>query len=370
MMNTAEAFKCNSIKFGDSYMKPIIIIPALNPDERLIYLAQNLKKEGLEIVVINDGSTPEYNHVFKILENNLNCRICTHAHNKGKGTAIKTGIKYANDNYRDISGYVTADADGQHAVCDIIKVSNALINNPENFILGTRNFSEKNIPVRSRFGNRMTSVVFLLNTGKRCEDTQTGLRGIPAIYTDLCLTIPGKRYEYEMNMLMEISNKNIDIKNVPISVIYTNNNSSSHFNAARDSILIYLNIIKYSISSVLSAAADLSLFALLAHLAFGTTTSGIFFATVIARVTSGNINFMLNKYWVFQSKNYIGKEFPKYIALFLMQMLSSWALVSLFSKISMPILLIKIFVDIMLFLISYLIQKKYIFSKIKKYAKN
>lgn len=351
-------------------MKPIIIIPALNPDERLIYLAEYLKKEGFEIVVINDGSAEEYKHIFEKLITDLKCSVCTHEHNQGKGIAIKTGIKYAHDNYRDISGYVTADADGQHAVGDIVKISNALINHPQSFILGTRNFSEKNIPLRSRFGNRLTSIIFLLSTGKRCEDTQTGLRGIPAVYTNLCLAIPGKRYEYEMNLLMEITNNKIDVKNVPISLIYTDNNSSSHFNTVRDSVLIYLNIIKYSISSVLSATADLSLFALLAHLVFGTSTTGIFFATVIARVTSGNINFMLNKYWVFKSKNYIGKEFAKYIALFCIQMLLSWALVSLLSKISMPILLIKIFVDTMLFFISYIIQKKYIFSAVKKYAKN
>ncbi|NMC55725.1 MAG: glycosyltransferase [Eubacteriaceae bacterium] len=351
-------------------MKPIIIIPALNPDKRLVYLAENLKKEGFEIVVVNDGSADEYKYIFKKLETDLSCAVCTHEHNEGKGTAIKTGIQYAYDNYSDISGYVTADADGQHDVSDIIKVSNSLINHPESFILGTRDFSEKNIPVRSRFGNRLTSLVFLLSTGKQCKDTQTGLRGIPAVYTDLCLSIPGKRYEYEMNLLMEITNNKIDIKNIPISVIYTDNNSSSHFNAVRDSLLIYLNIIKYSISSVLSAVTDLSMFVFLAHLAFGTTTSGIFFSTVIARVTSGNINFMLNKYWVFKSKNYIGKEFAKYITLFLIQMLSSWALVSLLSIISMPILLIKIFVDTMLFFISYVIQKKYIFSGIKKYAKN
>lgn len=351
-------------------MNPIIIIPALNPDERLIYLAESLKKEGFEIVVINDGSAEEYKYIFEKLETDLSCSVCTHTQNEGKGTAIKTGIKYAYDTFRGISGYVTADADGQHSVSDIVKVSNALINNPESFILGTRNFSGKNIPARSRFGNRLTSVVFLLSTGKRCEDTQTGLRGIPAIYTHLCLSTPGSRYEYEMNLLMEITNDKIDVKNIPISVIYTDNNSSSHFNTVRDSVLIYLNIIKYSISSVLSAAADLSLFALLAHFAFGATTLGIFFATVIARVTSGNINFILNKYWVFKSKSYIGKELTKYIALFCVQMVSSWALVSLLSKISLPILLIKIFVDTMLFFISYIIQKKYIFSEIKKYAKN
>ena len=46
-------------------MKPIIIIPALNPDERLIYLAENLKKEGFEIVVINDGSARSINTFLK-----------------------------------------------------------------------------------------------------------------------------------------------------------------------------------------------------------------------------------------------------------------------------------------------------------------
>jgi glycosyltransferase involved in cell wall biosynthesis len=106
-------------------MNPIIIIPALNPDEKLIHLAEDLKKEGFEIVIIDDGSAYEYKYIFDKLRSDFNCHVCTHANNEGKGNAIKTAIKYAYNNYPGICGYVTADADGRMLFAILLKCANA-----------------------------------------------------------------------------------------------------------------------------------------------------------------------------------------------------------------------------------------------------
>ena len=342
-------------------MKPIVIIPAYNPDEKLIKVVEKLNEMNIKVIVVNDGSEQQCRSIFEILRSRLLCDICHHGVNRGKGAALKTGIQYTALNYPETIGYVTADADGQHSPEDILKVVNALESNPESFILGTRDFSGKGIPLKSFLGNKITSFVYLLSTGKKCSDTQTGLRGIPRKYNRLCLNVPGDKYEYEMNFLLEMGQNEIPFINVPIETIYLEKNASSHFNPIRDSALIYLNILKYSISSLLSAAADLSIFTIFANLVFGTGSMGILAATITARLSSGGMNFMINKFWVFESKRRTLNEAVLYFVLFCGQMMMSWLLVSSLSNLPLNLTLIKVIVDTGLFFISYQIQKNFIF---------
>jgi len=155
---------------------------------------------------------------------------------------------------------------------------------------------------------------------------------------------------------------------VPIATIYLEENKSSHFNAVRDSVRIYLNILKYSISSLGSAMIDIIAFTILINLIFGKASAGILAATVVARFMSGGVNFMLNKHWVFKSENGNGIEMIKYLTLFSCQMMLSWILVTGLSNLSPHLTIIKILVDSTLFFISYQIQKKYIFNKTERVA--
>lgn len=347
-------------------MKPIVIIPALNPDEKLITLVEKLKALDLRTIVVNDGSTPGYEIIFDILREKLECVVCTHTTNRGKGVALKTGIAYAANVYPDASGYVTADADGQHAPKDILRIAAVLEENPDHVILGTRNFNNGRVPFKSKWGNRITSFAFLLSTGQKCPDTQTGLRGIPKGLTKAVLAIPGDRYEYEMNVLLEIGKNRVPFVEVPIETIYMNGNEASHFHAIKDSARIYLNILKFSFSSFISAIVDNSLFSLLMLIAFGSTSLGILEATIISRVMSGGVNFMLNKHWVFQNKNREGKEALLYAILFVSQMILSWFFVSSLSGLPIHLSIVKIFVDSCLFLGSYFVQKNFIFNEQRK----
>lgn len=230
-------------------MKPVIIIPTLNPDQKLVNLVEKLKKGDIPIVIINDGSKEECSDIFETLRSRFQCNIFNHTKNMGKGAAIKTGIIYAVQIYPWSCGFVTADGDGQHAAEDILKVAYALEENQGSLILGARDFSERDVPFKSRWGNRITSLVFKLSTGKECPDTQTGLRGIPRKFKKICLSVPGDRFEYEMNMLLEFVRHNIPLMHVPIATIYLENNKSSHFNPVKDSIRIYSDILKYNFSN-------------------------------------------------------------------------------------------------------------------------
>lgn len=340
-----------------------IIIPAYQPDDLLIQLIDELISfDFKKIIVIDDGSKEEFKPLFCTLESR-GCHVLRHPKNLGKGAAIKTGIKYAQDNFEDLNGYVTCDADGQHQSTDILNVSNALDSNPQSLILGTRDFSKKDVPAKSRLGNRFSSFYFKAATGVVCEDTQTGLRGIPATLTKLALGIHENQYDYEMNFLLRVAKESIQIIPIPISTVYLDANSSSHFRPVVDSIRIYKKPIKFAISSLICTVVDLGIFTLLTTFLDDHIFKLIFIATVTARVVSGSLNFLLNRMWSFRSKSSIKRQFLRYLTLYLIQLGLSIAFVSLLSLIPINLTVIKIIVDSLLFVGSFFVQKHWVFKK-------
>ena len=221
-------------------MKRVVLIPAYNPIDLLINIVNDLGNK-VDVIVVNDGSDREYDNTFKSIEKK--CTLLTHHYNCGKGNAIKTGLKYIKDNYKE-SLIVTVDADGQHSVDDVIKIFDYLENNKDCFVLGKRSLDKK-IPIRSKIGNSITRRVFYKKTHVKIYDTQTGLRGFSSKMIDKLLSITGSRYEYEMNVLLVLTSENVNIVEIPINTIYIDNNSSSHFNTFKDSYRIYKDIIKF-----------------------------------------------------------------------------------------------------------------------------
>ena len=343
-------------------MKNVILIPAYNPDDKLIKLIDDLINLKMPIIVVNDGSEKCYDYIFSCIKNKNQVEVINHEKNKGKGVAIKTGIKYIISNYYECIGIITADSDGQHLTKDIKKISTSIIQNPNSLILGVRNFNKNNIPLRSKLGNRVTSFIFYLSTHKKCNDTQTGLRGISRKLFDKCLNIQGDRYEYEMNMLMEFARDNINFIYENINTIYINRNKSSHFNPIKDSIKIYFNILKFSLSSLMSSMVDIGIFTGFIYFLDINITYKILIATIFSRIISGTFNFIINKLWVFSSKNEIVRQGSKYILLFIIVMICSYLGVAFLSFLPIPIIVIKIMVDGVLFVLSYKIQNKFIFN--------
>lgn len=123
-----------------------------------------------------------------------------------------------------------------------------------------------------------------------------------------------------------------------------------------------LKAAKFSASSLVSSAVDLSLFTLLDWLLGETNRQSIFIATVVARVISGVVNYCLNRNWVFRAQGNAFRAALLYLLLFLSLMLGSWRLVALLHDL-LPLhpTLLKALVDGLLFIASYFIQKKVIF---------
>ena len=216
-----------------------LIIPSLEPDERLTALLADLRREGIEnIVLVDDGSGPAYRSYFEDAEAQ-GCVVLRHAVNMGKGRALKDAFNYCLLRWPDAPGCVTADSDGQHTPACILACMEALAAQPDHLILGCRNFDAEGVPSKSRMGNKITCLVFRYLVGLKIGDTQTGLRGIPRWFLKQILPLKGERFEFETSMLVAGKEAQIEFIEEKISTIYLNDNRGTHFDPLKDSVKVY-----------------------------------------------------------------------------------------------------------------------------------
>lgn len=344
-------------------MEQVVIIPTLNPDGNLVRLVHDLRHAGLtRVIVVDDGSSATCKPIFTELAA-CGVHVCHHPHNRGKGAAIRTGLECSGRAYPDARAFVTADGDGQHLPADVVRCCLAQSSNPDAVVLGQRNLKAPGVPLRSRLGNGFSSLYFRLDTGTTCHDTQTGLRVVPTSLIPLVLTCQGDRYELEMDFITKAVKTGIPVIMVPISTVYLDGNHTSHFHAVSDSLRIYRSFLRFALASLSCAAVDLELFALLTTVLGLDTAALIVVSTFLARMTSGVLNFALNRQWSFRAGGRVRRQFVRYVVLFMLQMLTSMLLVTLLSGLPLPLALTKAIVDSALFVVSYFVQRNWVFRE-------
>ena len=210
-----------------------VLIPAYQPDAKLVELVEALRANFPHIVVVDDGSTG-CSETFVAIRDRVEA-LLVHPANRGKGAALKTGFAWILEHLPGI-GVVTADADGQHTPDDIKRIAEATATRKGGIVMGVRTF-EGRIPFRSRWGNGWTRILFRLLTGLAIRDTQSGLRGIPSDMLERMLSLRGDRYEYETRMLVDARHHAIPPLQIPIKTVYIEGNRSSHYRPLKDTLL-------------------------------------------------------------------------------------------------------------------------------------
>lgn len=356
-----------------------IIIPALDPDNRMVTLVRELREAGYKnIILVDDGSALENRKYFQISKEEYNCKIIRHVVNLGKGIAIKSAFNHILESCPDVQGAVTVDCDGQHILTDIDTCAKLTYENPDELILGCRQFDNSEVPFRSRFGNVITRQVIRLLCGIHVSDTQTGLRGLPIpLIAKYFANTKGERFEYEMNMLIEAKEHMIPVREFPIETIYLEENDGSHFNPFLDSIRIYKVFLKFLLSSLSSFLIDIALFSLLGMVlrpwipdnvlvfkgyVFGGSLLTLL-RTVISRLASSLFNFFMNKKQVFKNDSRSPVIVVKYYSLCIVQLILSWLLVEHFLGFISYKTIRKCIIDTLLFAVSFQIQREWVFKK-------
>ena len=275
----------------------IFLIPSYQPTPLLCELLEELRKKdpAAPIVLVDDGSGPAYSELFRRAGQVPGTVVLTNAINLGKGAALKHGMNHILVNYPDGIGAVTADADGQHAVNDILNIANELRACPTQAIFGSRRF-KRDVPFRSKMGNTVSRYVYRFLIGVNLSDTQTGLRGTPRRLMELSLGIRSNRYEFETEQIIVAKNAGFKFREVPIRTVYIDDNSASHFNPVLDSLRIYFVLLRYAFSSIMTALTDFLVFYIMT--ANGMSVLG---ANMSARAVALWIQFVFLKKYVFKS---------------------------------------------------------------------
>jgi glycosyltransferase involved in cell wall biosynthesis len=225
-----------------------VLIPAYQPSGALERLIARLDQAGVPVVlVVDDGSSPAYLPLFERLALHPRVHLLRHARNQGKGSALKTGVRYFLSHLSHFKGLVTAGADGQHAADDVLRLAATLHRSPRLAILGTRTIrltgnpgSGRAVPLGSILRNCLTAALFRAVTRVPLTDTQTGLRALPATLLPRLLDLPGSRYEFEMAVLLYIARTLHPLAEQPIRIPTGSGagNPVSHFRPLADSLRV------------------------------------------------------------------------------------------------------------------------------------
>lgn len=344
---------------GDDHMIAVVL-PAYKPDETILEITDRLWTYGCRIVAVDDGSGEAYRGIFEKISDI--CTVLRHEENRGKGAAIKTALAYIQKEMPECDTVGIMDCDGQHLPEDMITLLECARENPKTLVLGCRSVG-KEMPLKSRLGNRITRGIFYLVTGVPVSDTQTGLRAFTSNIISSLLTIKGERYEYETNVLLVMARIGLPFEEIPIHTIYRDKeNSTSHFRAVWDSVRIYKDILKFTASSFSSFVLDYLLFSLL-MLVFPHHALWILGANVLARIVSAYYNYTMNCSFVFHRTRQV-KTAVQYFMLAAFILCMNNVILEGFTQIAgFSVYPAKLCTECLLFGISWLVQKLFIFRR-------
>lgn len=339
----------------------VVLIPALDPGPELVDLVRELRTAGVGTVIVDDGS-PERSAVTFDRCELLGAVVLHLPVNQGKGAALRRGFSLVASRFPG-AGVVTADADGQHRLADVLQVREVLdartaAGADPAIVLGVRTADRGAVPLRSRLGNAVSAAAFRAVSGVRLEDTQTGLRGVPSSLLAWSTTLPGNRYEYEYVQLVAAARAGIALHQVPISTVYIEDNASSHFRPLRDSARVLGPVLAFAATGLGSFAVDTALFLGLAALG-----APAWLALVLARVLSAAGNFTANRHLVFREGRRVplGRSLLRYAVLAAGVLAGGVLVVDALLALGESLLVAKLTADLLLFVLSYLVQRLVVF---------
>lgn len=208
----------------------VALIPCYNSGPKVGAVIQNVLAVVDRVIVVDDGSTDG------CLQNlGLPVRLIRFEKNRGKGAAMIEGFRAALEDPATRCVAVI-DADGQHDPAEIPRLYEVFAAKDADLLIGARDFDQPHVPWASWLGNTLTCLVTGLLLKRRLADTQSGFRlHSRKLLESVVTSIPGGRYETEMQILAHAIKGGYTIVSVPIRTIYETGNPTSHFRKISDS---------------------------------------------------------------------------------------------------------------------------------------
>jgi glycosyltransferase involved in cell wall biosynthesis len=207
-----------------------VIVPTYNNQQTIARVIEDVLEYASDIIVVNDGATDNTAEILKSFENKIT--LLSYSPNKGKGMALRTGIKYARE--KGFRYAITIDSDGQHFADDIPAFIDKIEEHPDMLIVGARNLNQENMPKKNTFGNKFSNFWFRFQTGINLPDTQSGFRLYPIDKMKGARYFTTK-YEFEIEVMVKAAWRGVKVSSIPIKVFYAEGDKRiTHFRPGKD----------------------------------------------------------------------------------------------------------------------------------------
>src|SRR5437660_2043029 len=218
-------------------LKAAAVIPAYREEKHVGDVVHRTRQRLDHVVVVDDGSNDRTAQRAR----DAGAEVIVHSQNRGKGEAIKTGLRHWLD--RQFIHVIILDADGQHLPEEINRfIAAAAQAGDRSFFLGNRMNNLTGMPLVRRVVNRYMSNRISRICRQKILDTQCGFRMLDRQLIPELLD-GGSRFDYETEMLIIASRKGYRIESVPITTVYSDEVSS--IQPARDTIRFFKLMRRY-----------------------------------------------------------------------------------------------------------------------------
>lgn len=210
-------------------LKCVVLMPTYNNAGTIAQVISDVKEFATDVIVVNDGSTDNTASILASIEG---IKVIDYPNNKGKGYALKLGLRKAYEwGYRYA---ITIDSDGQHYADDIPTFIETIEQKPDSLLIGARNLTAENMPSKNTFANRFSNFWYKVETGQTLTDTQSGYRLYPLTKLQNIHFIT-RRYEFEVEIIVRAAWRGVNVENIPIKVYYPPvEERVSHFRPLQD----------------------------------------------------------------------------------------------------------------------------------------
>jgi glycosyltransferase involved in cell wall biosynthesis len=227
-----------------------VVIPCYNTSAAVTDVIRKALAITDAVLAVDDGSTDDTPEHLKA----SGARSLRLEQNSGKGVALRAGIEEVlkgSDGllHRDFDYVITIDGDGQHNPADIPRLVECAGRDQADLVIGVRDVQQ--MPPKSRFGNRVSRMLFFLGTGEYVTDTQSGFRLMSVrLASTLLGTVRWRRYETEAEILSQTIALGFRIATVEIETIYFDRNRRTHFDPFWDSMRVFTVLGRYLLGSL------------------------------------------------------------------------------------------------------------------------
>jgi glycosyltransferase involved in cell wall biosynthesis len=228
----------------------VVVIPALNAQETIGPVVAAARRHVPRTIVVDDGSADDTAEAAR----RAGAEVIRHPSNLGKGAALTTAFEALRaesraprpagaGGERALDAVITLDADGQHDPDDIPAFVELHRRERPAIIVGSRDrqFAEMWGPRRAM--NRFSSASLRFFTGANLPDSQSGFRLYDAGFLE-DLRLSGRRYEAEMEALMQATARKLPIASVPIRLRVVDGRATSHYRPLRDTFRIVGTVLR------------------------------------------------------------------------------------------------------------------------------